>query len=130
DDGDLAAQDRGLEALVQPVHDAVLVLLHGRHVDALERGADADGRAVAGVIRDLGRVQQRLGRDTATMQAGPPDLVLLDQRHALAELGRAERAGLPAAATAENDDVVADLSHRCFLSPLPGASPAPILSSG
>src|SRR6185437_15255347 len=103
----LAARDRGLQALPEPVHHAVLVRLDTRDVDALEGGLDADRGTVPGVVGDLGRVQQRLGRDAAAMQAGPPDLVLLDQRHALAEFGRAQRAGVPAAATAEHDDVVA-----------------------
>jgi hypothetical protein len=40
------------------------------------------------------------------MQAGPADLVLFDQRHALAELGRTQRAGVPATAAAEHDDVI------------------------
>ena len=37
----------------------------------------------------------------------PPTLFLFDQRHALAEFGRAQRAGVSAAATAEHDEVVA-----------------------
>ena len=57
-------------------------------------------------VGDLGRVQQRLGRDAAAVQAGAADLVLLDQGDALAELGRAQRAGVAAAAAAEDDDVV------------------------
>jgi hypothetical protein len=86
---DLPAGDRGLQALPEPVHHTVLIGLHAGHVDALEGGPDADGGTVPGVVSDLSRVQQRLGRDAAAMQAGPPDPVLLDQRHALAEFGRA-----------------------------------------
>ena len=104
---DLPARDGGLQALPQPVYHAVLIGKHARDVDPLEGGLDAHGRTVPGVVRDLGGVQQRLGGDAAAVQAGSPDLVLLDQRYALAEFGRAQRAGVPAAATAEHDDVVA-----------------------
>src|SRR5208337_3739975 len=104
---DLPARDRGLQALPEPVHHGVLVRKHAGNVDALEGGQDAEGGTVPGVVRDLRRVQQRLGRDAAAMQASPPDPVLFDQRHALAEFGRAQRAGVTAAATAEHDEVVA-----------------------
>jgi len=60
-----------------------LVRTHGRDIDALEAGQDADGPAAPGslvVIGDLGRcrralvgMQPRCGRC--------PDLVLLDQHH-------------------------------------------------
>ena len=35
--------------------------------------------ALAGVVGDLGGVQQRLGRDAAAVQAGAAELVLLDE---------------------------------------------------
>jgi hypothetical protein len=113
---DLPARDRGLQALPQPVDDRLLVGQHGGHVDALEGRPDAELLAVPRGVGDLGRVQQRLGRDTPAVQAGPPDLVLFDQGHALAELGRAQRAGVPAAAAPQHDDVVmAALCHSFSL---------------
>jgi hypothetical protein len=104
---DLPSRDGGLQTPPQPVDHRVLVLLHARYVNASERGLDAELRALLGLVRDLGRVQQSLGRDAAAMQAGPADLVFFDQRHTLAELGRAQRAGVSATAAPEHDDVVA-----------------------
>ena len=78
----------------------------------LEGRLDAELLALAGVVGDLGRVQQRLGRDAARVQAGAAELALLDQRDRQAELGRPERAGVAAAATTEDDDVVGALGFR------------------
>ena len=84
--------------------------------------------ALAGVVGDLGGVQQRLGRDAAAVQAGAADLVLLDQRDPLAELGGAQRAGVAAAAATEDDDVVAarqpliKLSLSLWSSPVPAGT--------
>ena len=63
-------------------------------------------------VGDLAGVQQRLGRDAAAVQAGAADLVLLDQDDRLAELGRAQRSGVTAAAAAENDDIGLVLGHE------------------
>ena len=118
DDLDLAAGQRALQALPEPVDDLVLVAVDGGHVDAVEGGPHADGGGVPGVVGDLGRVQQRLGRDAAPVQARAADLVLLDQHHSLTELGRPQRAGIPAAAAAQDDDVVAagiGLGHQTLL---------------
>jgi hypothetical protein len=74
----LVRRDEPLEALVQPADDGVLVLVDPSHVDALERGLDAEVLTFAGSVGDLGRVQQRLGGDAAAVQAGAAQLVLLD----------------------------------------------------
>ena len=113
DELDLVRLDQALQTLVQPVDDAVLVRVDPGHVDALERGPDAEPGALAGVVGDLGRVQQRLGRDAAVVQAGAADLVLLDQRDRHAELGGAEGAGVAAAAAAEDHDVELGLRGSC-----------------
>ena len=94
DDRDPAGLDQAGEALEEPGDDAVLVGVHAGHVDALERGPDAELLALAGAVGDLGRVQQCLGRDAAEVEAGAAELALLDQRDAHAELGRAQRAGV------------------------------------
>ncbi len=113
---DLAARQRGLQPLPEPLDDALLVGEDRGHLDALERGPHPELRALPRGVGDLGRVQQRLGRDAAAVQAGPAYLVLLDQGHALAKLGRAQRAGVPAAAAAEDDDVV--MAALCHSKPL------------
>ena len=60
---------------------------------------------LAGGVGDLGRVQQRLGRDAAAVQAGAPEQVLLDEGDGQPQLGGAQRAGVAAAASPEDDDV-------------------------
>ena len=80
-------------------------------VDALEGRADADLRRLPGVVRDLGGVQQRLGRDAAAVQAGAAQLVLLDQADGEAQLGGAQRRRVPAAAATEDDKVKVLLGH-------------------
>src|SRR5579875_322602 len=47
DDRDVARLDQAGQALVKPRDDAVLVLVHAGHVDAVEAGLDADLLAVA-----------------------------------------------------------------------------------
>ena len=105
DDGDAAALDQPGQALEQPRDHAVLVGVDARHVDALERGAHAELRGLAGAVGDLGGVQQRLGRDAADVQAGAAELALLDEPDAQAELGRAQGAGVAARTRPEDEDV-------------------------
>ena len=116
DDGDAAGLDEALEALVLLRDDALAVGADAGRVDALECGADADGRRIAGDLGDLGRVQQRLGRDAAAVQARAAHLVLLDEGDRLAELRRSQRRGVAAAAAAEDDEVERVLGHHALLS--------------
>ena len=62
-------------------------------------------RGLARVVGDLGRVQQRLGRDAAAVQTRAAELVLLDQGDGEAELDGAQRRRVPSAAAAEDDNV-------------------------
>ena len=68
-------------------------------------------RGLARDIRDLCRVQQRLGRDAPDVQAGAADLVLLDEGYREAQFARAQRGGVATAACAEYDDVEVLLRH-------------------
>ena len=81
DDGDAAALDQAGEALEEPADDAVLVGVDAGHVDAVEGGLHAELLGLAGLVGDLGRVQQRLGRDAADVEAGAAEVALLDQAH-------------------------------------------------
>ncbi len=112
DDLDLAGLHQTREALVEPADDRVLVLVHARHVDALERGAHPELLALAGVVGDLGGVQQGLRRDAAAVQARAADLVALDHGDREVQLGGAQGGRVPAAAGAEDDDVVHLLAVR------------------
>ena len=105
DDGDPAGLDQPGEALEEPAHDAVLVGVDAGHVDAVERGADPELLGLAGRVGDLGRVQQRLRRDAADVQAGAAEVALLDEPDAQSELGGAEGTGIPTRTGPEDEDV-------------------------
>lgn len=98
----LAGRDQTLQTLVQTGDDPVLVLVDRGYVDALEGGLDAELLALAGLVGDLARVQQGLGGDAPTVQAGTADLVLLDQGDVQTQLRSAQRRGVTAATTAED----------------------------
>src|SRR5665647_2067882 len=97
---------QALQALVETSDDLVLVGIDTGHVDRLEGRLDAELLALAGGVSDLGCVQQRLGRDTAEVQAGAPELAFLDQGDGQAQLGGTQRAGVTAAASTQDDDVL------------------------
>src|SRR5205823_13832536 len=103
---DLAARNRALQALPEPVDHLLLVGVDPRHVDAVEAGPHAERLGLVRLVGDLRRVQESLRRDAPPVQAGAADLVLLNERDALAELGRSQRAGVATAAAPQNDDVV------------------------
>lgn len=102
DVGDLPGGDEPLEALVQTGDHAVLVLVHPGDVDALEGGLHTELLALAGLVGDLARVQQGLGGDAPSVQAGAADLVLLDQGDVQAQLRPAQGRGVTATTTAED----------------------------
>ncbi|CPU65290.1 Uncharacterised protein [Mycobacteroides abscessus] len=102
---DAARGDESLETLVQTGDDAVLVRVDSRHVDALERAAHAELRALAGAVGELGRVEQRLGGDAPVVQAGAAEPARLDERDVETELGGTQRGGVAGAASAQDDDV-------------------------
>src|SRR5262245_1848547 len=124
---DLAAGDRALQALPEPVDHLVLVGVDPRHVDAVEPGPDAERLGLVRLVSDLRGVQEGLGRDAPPVQAGAADPVPLDERDALAELSRSQRAGVAATAPPENDDVVpvAAVRHRNAPRSSPRHSPRP-----
>ena len=112
DRGDPAGLDEPFEATELLRDDALTVGAQACRVDRLERGADADGCRGAGGLGHFGGVQQRLGGDAAAMQARPADLLLLDQRDALAELRGAQRSRVAAAAAAEHDEIETVIDHQ------------------
>ena len=66
---------------------------------------DPEGVRMAQLIEERGALEQRLGRDAASVEAGAADLVLLHQHHAEAQLSRADRCGVAAHPAPENGDV-------------------------
>jgi hypothetical protein len=106
DVSDLVRLHQALQALVEAADDPVLVRVDGLEVDAVERGLHTEDLGLTGVVGHLAGVQQGLGGDAPTVQAGAADLVLLDEDHGLAELGGPERRGVAAAAASQDDDIV------------------------
>jgi hypothetical protein len=66
---------------------------------------------LGGVMRLVARRQQRLGRDTAVVEAVPAHLVALDQDDLRAHLDRARRDGEAAGPGADDADVGLDTGH-------------------
>ena len=102
---DVVRLHQTLQTLVEPPDDTVLVSVDPGHLDRLQRGVHTELGALACTVGDLRCVQQGLGRDTAAVQAGAADLVLLDQRHPHTELGGTERARVTTTAAAEDHEV-------------------------
>src|SRR4051794_58757 len=127
DVGDLAGPDQALQTLVEAADHAVLIGVDGLHVDAVEGGLDAELVGLAGGVGDLPGVQQSLGRDAATVQTGPADLVLLDQHDRQVELGGAQGGRVSAAAATEDYDVVAGIRVAHVYLPVHGDVPITIL---
>ena len=111
DDGDAARLDQAGEALEEPLDDLVLVGVDAGHVDAVERGGDAELAGLACRVGDLGGVQQGLGRDAAHVEAGAAQVALLDQPDLQAELGRSQGAGVTARTSPEDEDVELTVRH-------------------
>ena len=115
-------------ALGQPVDDVVLARQHDTEVEPHIVGHHAMGAEPVtrlGIIR--GRLQQRLGRDAADIQAGAAEgcaPVHAGDRHA--ELGGADGADIPGRTAADDDEIVGRIRH--VVGPLrrpAGCAPAP-----
>jgi hypothetical protein len=105
DERHVAALHQALQTLVEAADHAIAVRVDLGHVDAIERRAHAEGVALLRRVSDLRRVQEGLGGDAAAMQAGPAELVLVDEHDGHAELRRAQRTGVAAASTTEDHEV-------------------------
>ncbi len=115
-----AVEKRDL-VLLEQVQDAVVVLLdhrvfaaqHLAHVDLDRAGADAVlAKVQPRVLKMLGRLQQRLGRDAADVGAGAARggatvgvAPGVDARHLEAELGGADGGDIATGASADDDHI-------------------------
>ena len=71
---------------------------------------DADIGCVRRFVDHLGRVQQRLRRNAADIEANAAERrIVLDQYRVLAKIGRAERRRVAAGARTEHDDLAFDI---------------------
>ena len=93
------------DALGELAGDAARALDHLLQVEAHLLGLEAEGFGVVEVVVDLGRAQQRLGRDAAPVQADAAQMLALDDGRLQAELGRADRRHIAARTAADDDDV-------------------------
>ncbi len=101
------------DALGHGLDDAGLALLHLRHVDRHVRNLDAvRGKLVLRAVQQLGRLQQRLRRNTTCVQAGAAEgqravevLPLVDAGDAEFVLSSANRSRIAGRAAADHDDV-------------------------
>src|SRR3954447_9852855 len=71
------------------------------------------------IVKNLGRTQQRLGRDAPPVEANPAEQLALDNRSLEAQLRRADGRDIAARSGAEDDQVVG-VRHCCLkLAPPP-----------
>ena len=104
--GHLVLVDERLEPRPQPLDDGVAPGGHRRVVDG--RLARQDQAVVLGVVdavREVGRLEQRLRRDAAAMEARAADLVVVDEGDLEPELAGAEGRRVAAGARAEHDEI-------------------------
>src|SRR6266478_6110807 len=62
-------------------------------------------------MKDLGRAQQRLGRDAAPVQADAAEIGFFHDRGLETELRRADRGDIAAGTGTDDDDVVGCIGH-------------------
>ena len=86
----------------------VLVLHHRREIELRRRNDNSERRkSVSRVVEHFGRVQERLGRDAADIEAGPAErLHLLDDRDLHAQLRRTNGAHIAARPRADHYQVI------------------------
>ena len=125
---DLAPLEQSGQALEQLVdHRVLAVLAHSRSRPTRPATSMPNSLEPAIVRRTDGRLEEFLGGDAATVQAGPADLVPLDDGDREAGRGGVERSGVAARPTADHDDVelvLACSSPVLFLSCSRGSSGA------
>ena len=117
DDG-LAPDDRHFvllhqeaDAVVEPLGDGARALDHGGRVVADIVGFEPIILGVLHVVENLGRAQQRLGRDAAPVQADAAEIIALDDGRLEAELGRADGGDVAAGAGADDQNVEIGVGH-------------------
>ena len=117
-DGDLVLLHQALHAAPE-LGDDLLATLGGLRVVELQiPDLDPVLLAVPGVVQQVGRMEQRLGRDASQVQARAPEvpaLPLLDEGHAHPQLAGPDRRYVPAVPSADNYQIVL-FSHPWLLS--------------
>ena len=102
----LALFRQGYQALGQAADHRILPAAQLVDVDLRLAECDARVRHLLGLGHHLGRMQQRLGRNAADVEAYPAQRrVALDQHDFLAQVGRAKGRGIAARARAQHHDL-------------------------
>ena len=106
---DLVLLEQELDPLGVGVDRVLFVGLHLRPIDRRAFALEAHiGKVVFGFVQHMRGMQQRLGRDTADVQAGAAQrLAALDTGGFEAQLGAADGGYIAAGAGADDDDIVA-----------------------
>ena len=118
DHGDLVLLHQEADAVVEPFRHRARALDHGGRIEADLLDREPVVLGVLQVVEDLGRAQQRLGRDAAPVEADAAQIFALDDRGLEAELRRADRGDVAAGPGADDDDVegVCHLLPHCTTS--------------
>src|SRR5690606_21385945 len=92
--------------LVELLGHAAATLHHGLKIGLYPLGDETVLLGVLQVVEDLGRAQQRLGRNAPTVEANPAEQLTLDDRCLQPELRGADRRDIASGPRSEDDDVV------------------------
>ena len=111
DHGDLVLLQQEADAARQLLGDLARPLHHRRQVEFYVVGGETELAEVVQQMVDLGRAQQRLGRDAAPVQADAAEIGFLDNRSLEAKLRRADGGDVAAGAGADDDDVEGCVGH-------------------
>jgi hypothetical protein len=104
--GDLVLLHQVRDALIELLRHAARALHHGLQVGADLVGDQPVILGVLHVVEDLGRAEQRLGRDAAPVEADAAQQLALDDRRLETQLRGADRRHIAAGARAEHDHVI------------------------
>ena len=99
------------DAVVEPLRDGARARDHGLRVVADIVGFQPIVLGVLHVVENLGRAQQRLGRDAAPVEANAAEIIALDDGRLEAELRRADGGHVAAGAGADDQNVEIAVGH-------------------
>ena len=99
------------DAVIEAFRDAARARHHGLRIERDFFGGQPVILGVLHVVVDLGRAQQRLGRDAAPVQADAAEIGFFDDRGLETELRGADRGDVAAGAGADDDDVEGCVGH-------------------
>ena len=112
--GDLVFPQQVLDAAVELARDLARALDHLVEIVAQLLGAEAELLEVMHEVENLGRAQQRLGRDAAPVQADAAQVLALDECCLHAELGGPDCRDIAPRPAADHDQIERLRRHQVF----------------